>query len=195
MKRIKTVVLNGSAKRKGATGSTLTWITEELSEHIDLEWINTFDLSVRPCVGCMQCRPDKRCALPEDDGHRIGDLLKEADLLIVGSPSYWSGMPAPLKVLFDRNVSVLEYCLDKEPVPNMVGKKAIAVATCASPEPRSNDEDQLPLLEKNMTYILDNSGYEVIDTLKISSSWNFANSEVQIKEQIATLCKKVVGAN
>lgn len=187
MEKIKTVVLNGSAKQTGATGAVLTWITEELSEYIDLKWINTFDLSVRPCIGCMQCRPDKGCALPKDDGHLIGELLKEADLLIVGSPSYWSGMPSPLKVLFDRNVSVLEYCLDKAPVPNMAGKKAIGVITCASPEPRSLDDDQLPLLEKSVAGILRNSGYEIVDILKISESWNWRSSEVKIRNAISGL--------
>ncbi len=187
MKKRQALLLNGSARKNGATGSTLSWIAEHISDTIETTVVDCFDLSVKPCLGCMGCRPDKRCVLPEDDGHRVGDLLVQSDLLIVGSPSYWSNMPAPLKVLFDRNVAVLEYCLDRAPTPNMIGKKAIIVATCASPEPRSSEADQLPLLTKNISYILESSGYEIISSLQIGESWNFLSHETAIRKKIQAI--------
>jgi len=36
----------------------------------------------------MKCRPDGECSLPEDDAHRVGRKIKEADGLIVGTPTY-----------------------------------------------------------------------------------------------------------
>ncbi len=187
MSTIKTLVINGSPRKNGATASLLDMVVNQIKESIEYKWVNAYDLNIEACKGCMGCRPDKVCILPEDDGHRIGKKLKEADLLIVGSPSYWSNLPSPLKVIFDRNVSVLEYCLDKPPIPNMTGKKAIIVATCASPEPRSEENNQLPLLVKNLSYILERSGYSIPQVVKLASSRDIAHTKDEIRLSIASV--------
>ena len=65
------------------------------------------DLTVRPCTGCMSCRSKLRCALPEDDAHRVAEAIRTADALVIGSPCYWGNMNGALKVLFDRSVHVM----------------------------------------------------------------------------------------
>jgi len=187
MDKVKTLVVNGSPHKNGATASVLNMIVDKIKNSIEYEWLNAYDLQIKPCQCCMGCRPDKVCVLPEDDGHRIGKKLKEADLLLVGSPSYWSNMPAPLKVIFDRNVSVLEYCLDKPPVPNMTGKRAIIVGTCASAEPRSEEGNQLPLLVKNLSYILEASGYSILQVVKLASSWEIGYKKDKIKAAVDSM--------
>jgi multimeric flavodoxin WrbA len=117
MNPIKTLILNGSPHKNGATASILNMVVEKIRHSIEYEWINAYDLQIKPCQGCMGCRPDKVCVLPEDDGHLVGQKLKEADLLIVGSPSYWSNMPAPLKVIFDRNVSIFNIACTNHQFP------------------------------------------------------------------------------
>ncbi len=178
------LLINGSPHKNGATARVLCMISEHIKENYSCDFINAYDLKIRPCFGCMKCRPDKECILPSDDGHAIGKKIKDADLLVVGSPSYWSNMPAPLKLVFDRNVSTFEYCLDKPPLPNMTGKNAIIAATCASDETRSNSPYQLTLLAENLNYILKSSGYNVIKTLKVHSSWNIEQYAPYIKNQI-----------
>jgi multimeric flavodoxin WrbA len=180
----KALFINGSPHKKGATAKTLNLIQAKIDSSHKTELIHAYDLQISPCLGCFNCRPDKKCILPKDDGHILGDKLKEADLLVLGTPSYWSNMPAPLKVIFDRNVSVLEYCLDKPPVPNMIGKKAIIAMTCASDESRSESDSQFPLLQSNLQYILGNSGYEIIGIIKASSSYDFEKNITNINEQI-----------
>lgn len=54
----------------------------------------------------MRCRETGECSLPHDDGHDLADKIRNADLLVIGSPTHWGGMSAPLKNLFDRNVPV-----------------------------------------------------------------------------------------
>lgn len=184
---MKALIINGSPHKHGPTAKALNMISEKIKNHYKHELIHAYDLTVKPCIGCLKCRPDKECILTRDDGHSIGDKLKKSDLLIIGTPSYWSNMPAPLKVIFDRNVSTLEYCLDKPPIPNMTGKKAVLLVTCASDEIRSEDDLQLPLLIANMRYILSNSGYDIVDTVKIHSSWNFDNNADSINEKITSI--------
>jgi multimeric flavodoxin WrbA len=187
MSAIKTLVLNGSPRKNGATASILNMIVNKLRKSIEYEWFNASDLKIKPCQGCMACRPDKVCILPEDDGHLLGDKLNEADLLILGSPSYWGNLPSPLKVIFDRNVSVLEYCLDKPPIPNMTGKSAILVVTCASAEPRSEEDNQLPLLVKNLYKILAGSGYKILQIIKLASSWEIEFKQNEIKAYVESI--------
>ncbi len=184
---MKALIINGSPHKNGATAKALQLGIDTIKEHYHPEYVHAYDLRIKPCLGCMKCRPDKECILPKDDGHALGDKLKDAELLVIGTPSYWSNMPAPLKVIFDRNVAVLEYCLDKPPVPNMVGKKALLFVTCASDEQRSDDALQLPLLIANMHYILKSSGYDIIGTHKIHSSWNFEQHEASLQETLSTI--------
>ncbi len=181
---MKALIINGSPHKNGPTAKALNMISEKIKNNYECELIHSYELAVKPCMGCFKCRPDKECILTRDDGHMVGDRLKESDLLVIGTPSYWSNMPAPLKVIFDRNVAVLEYCLDKPPVPNMTGKKALVVVTCASDEAGSETARQLPLLITNLHYILNSSGYDIIDTVKIPSSWNFDYNADKIRERI-----------
>ena len=135
----------------------------------------------------MGCRPDKLCVLPEDDGHRMGRALAGSELLVLGVPSYWSGMPAPLKSVFDRNVATLEYCLDKPPVPRMTGKKALLVISCASDAIHGELARQLPLLAENLEYLLSNSGYDMIAAIRIYDSWDFSKSRDRVREELSLI--------
>ena len=69
--------LNGSPRKAGVTSSLLRVIADEArSAGAEVEWVDVNNLSIRPCIGCLKCRPDKKCILPKDDGHRIGELIE-----------------------------------------------------------------------------------------------------------------------
>lgn len=61
---------------------------------------------IAPCTGCMRCRATSVCPLPHDAAHELGEAIRRADLLVVGTPTYWGGMAARLKLLFERLVPV-----------------------------------------------------------------------------------------
>lgn len=106
-----------------------------MSEKHKVEWINVYDLKIRPCIACMKCRPDKTCALPPDDAHSVGRKLKNAGGLIIGTPTHWGNMSAQLKNLFDRNVPVFVGEQSGVPFPRQKGKPAIIVTACSTPWP------------------------------------------------------------
>ncbi len=132
-------MLNGSPRKKGVTTTLLGIIAEEArAAGAEVEWVDVHALSIRPCIGCLTCRPDKKCILPRDDGHRIGELIESCSGLVVATPTYWGNMPGPLKMLFDRNVPVLEYYelyTWRIPRPRHKGKKAAIVTSSLSPFP------------------------------------------------------------
>jgi multimeric flavodoxin WrbA len=59
--------------------------------------------------------------------------MEAADAIVVGTPTYWGNMTAPLKALFDRNVTLFETFEKGFPSPRLKGKvAAIVVSTGAS---------------------------------------------------------------
>jgi multimeric flavodoxin WrbA len=130
------LVLNGSPRKDGNTSKILKNIAEGIAQENTISWINVFDLSVKPCTGCLRCRPNKECVLTGDDAQIIGRKINEADVLIVGTPVYWGNMAGTLKNLFDRNVTTFEdFSAGRFPKPRQKGKKAIIVAASAAPWP------------------------------------------------------------
>ncbi len=119
--------INGSPHNNGATYKLLEMIKEKLQGTYTTEWVNVYDLSTKPCRGCLRCRPNGVCILPEDDGHRAGKMIAEADLIVIGSPVYWGNITAPLKMVFDRNVTTFEHFLNGDPTPKLIGKEALIV--------------------------------------------------------------------
>ncbi len=133
---MKILVLNGSPRKNGTVATLLKTVAEGAGENNETKWINIYDLNMKPCIACMKCRPDGKCALPEDDAHIIGEKIKEADGLIIGTPTHWGNMSAQLKLLFDRNVPV--FIGEKPngmPIPRQKGKPAVIVTACTTPWP------------------------------------------------------------
>jgi NAD(P)H-dependent FMN reductase len=157
--------LNGSPRKNGVTASLLTIIAEEArSAGANVEWVDVSKLAIRPCIGCLKCRPDKKCILPTDDGHRMGELLESCSALVVGAPTYWGTMPGQLKMLFERNVPVLEYYelyTWRIPRPMQKGKKAAIVTASLSPFPYNLLPSQGGGTLRSVRTILNTAGFDI----------------------------------
>lgn len=134
---MKLLFINGSPRKKGTVVHLLKIIKEEIDENRhETEWIDVYDLQMKPCIGCMTCRTTNECILSEDDAHKVGDKIEWADAIIVGTPTHWGNMSAQLKLLFDRNVPV--FMGEKPngiPTPRQKGKLAAVVTACTTPWP------------------------------------------------------------
>lgn len=133
---MKILVLNGSHRRNGTVASLLKAVTEPLSTGHEIEWIDVCTLNMKYCTASMVCREKVACVLPEDDAHIVGRRIQEAEALVIGTPTHWGNMCAPLKLLFDRNVPVFMGESPKGmPVPRQKGKRAVVVTACTTPWP------------------------------------------------------------
>lgn len=104
---MKALILNGSPRPQGVVVQALRTAADTLRQAgADIEWIDAYRMEFRPCTGCMQCRTTNICPLPRDAAHAVGEQIRQADLLVVGTPTYWGGMSARLKMLFERLVPV-----------------------------------------------------------------------------------------
>ena len=165
------LMLNGSPRKTGVTATLLRIIEEEArAAGADVEWIDVSKLNVRPCIGCLKCRPDKACILPKDDGHRIGELLTRCSGLVVGAPTYWGSMPGQLKMLFERNVPVLEYYelyTWRFPRPLHKGKPAAIITASLTPFPFNLLPSQGTGTLRTVKTPLNTAGFDIRATINV----------------------------
>jgi hypothetical protein len=163
---MKILVLNGSPRPNGTVASLLKAVTEPLSTGHDIEWIDVCGLHMKYCTACMACREKETCILPEDDAHRVGNKIRNADALVIGTPTHWGNMSAPLKLLFDRNVPVFMGESPKGiPVPRQKGRGAVVVTACTTPWPFNFILPESRGALRAVGEVLHYGGYKVVGTL------------------------------
>ena len=131
------LIINGSPRKNGNISKMLEAIKEEAEKQgANVPAIHVHDLQIKPCNGCMNCRKNLTCVLPEDGAQATLQLINKCDVLVVGSPCYWGNLPGELKILFDRIVyGMMGESPKGIPQPLHKGKKAIIVSTCTTPYP------------------------------------------------------------
>jgi multimeric flavodoxin WrbA/protein-tyrosine-phosphatase len=96
--------LQGSPKKKGNTSFLLSVFMSEAEKlgartHV----IEVSKKNITPCIGCAFCEKNGYCINQDDDMKpEIYPLLREADLIVIGSPIYFYNVTAQLKALIDR---------------------------------------------------------------------------------------------
>ena len=171
------LIIHASPRRKGVTSTLLAELQAALDPVHQVESVRLHDLSIKPCIGCVKCRPDQPCVLPVDDSQVLAEKIRRADVLVIGCPNYWGNMPGALKVFFDRNVPLFEYCEARAiryiPRPQLRGKRAVIVLSSASPFPynllRSQSRGTIAALKT----VLQGAGVKIESVLNVADSYNF----------------------
>ena len=165
------LILNGSPRKTGVTSTILRIIADEArSAGAEVEWVDVNNLSIRPCIGCLKCRPDKKCIFPKDDAHRIGELIESCSGLVVGTPTYWGNMTGPLKLLFDRNVPTLEHYVLytwRFPKPKHKGKRAAIVTASLAPFPFNQLPSQGRGTLRAVKTVLNAAGFDIREQINV----------------------------
>lgn len=61
------------------------------------------EADLRFCKGCKKCYDEGKCVQDDDVRKIVGDIVT-SDIVLIAAPSYWAGVPAQLKTLFDRTM-------------------------------------------------------------------------------------------
>ena len=103
---LKMVAIHGSARPTGNSRKLLDEAVaraRELRPDIEVELVRAYSANVDPCIACEGCNEDQvGCAVGGDGWHRIEGILRSADILLLSSPVYFMGLPAPVKAIVDR---------------------------------------------------------------------------------------------
>ncbi len=93
----------GSKRKKGNTASLVQKTLEPFREqsNCSIETIYLGDMKFEGCRGCEGCAKTNYCVI-DDDMQKIYPKLREADALIIGSPTYFYNITADMKKFIDR---------------------------------------------------------------------------------------------
>ncbi|XHH07736.1 MAG: flavodoxin family protein [Candidatus Bathyarchaeia archaeon] len=84
------------------------------------EKVYLYPLDIKPCIDCKACKKGSlRCPV-KDDMQQLYPKLEETDVIVFGTPLYWYGPSAKMKLLIDR---LRPFIASKK----LAGKKAVLV--------------------------------------------------------------------
>lgn len=96
-------VLTGAAKNKHIT-----------------QKVYLYNVEIAPCVDCKACKKDDFQCVLNDDMQKLYPKIQNADVIVFGTPLYWYGPSAKMKLLLDR---LRPFIASKK----LKGKKAVLV--------------------------------------------------------------------
>jgi multimeric flavodoxin WrbA len=102
---MKVVAFNGSPRPDGNTALLLRTTLEPIEKAgIQTETVQLGGRAVRGCTACYQCfdKKDGRCHLPEDFISECIARMRDADGILLGSPTYFADVTTEMKALIDR---------------------------------------------------------------------------------------------
>jgi multimeric flavodoxin WrbA len=102
---MKVVAFNGSPRKEGNTSLLLKHILTELEdEGIETEIIQIGNNPISGCTACMKCfeNKDEQCVIKSDIVNDCIKKMKEADGIIIASPTYFADVNAETKALIER---------------------------------------------------------------------------------------------
>jgi multimeric flavodoxin WrbA len=104
---MKVVAFNGSPNKEGNTYHLIRRTLEAIEKvGIKTEIIQIGGTNVHPCLGmaCLKCLENKdlKCVQDNDMVNECITKMREADAIIIGTPTYFAGVTPEIKAFMDR---------------------------------------------------------------------------------------------
>jgi len=102
---MKAVALCGSARKNGNTALLLKTVLESLEEDgVATELVELAGNEIPGCKACFGCfkNKDQRCVFKKDVVNSCIEKMLEADVVLLGSPTYFADVSSEMKALIDR---------------------------------------------------------------------------------------------
>lgn len=102
---MKVVAFNGSPKKEGNTYHAIRAVAEELEKQgIEVEIVHVGNKAIRGCMACNGCarNQNEECVMKNDEVNTWIQKMKEADGIILGSPTHYSAIAGTMKSFLDR---------------------------------------------------------------------------------------------
>jgi multimeric flavodoxin WrbA len=100
---MQVLALVGSPRRTGNTDLLVDQVLKGAeSRGYSGEKIYLYDFQISPCLDCRGCKKGSFDCHIKDGMQEIRPLLEKADVIVFGTPVYWYGPTAQMKLLIDR---------------------------------------------------------------------------------------------
>lgn len=181
---MKIVILNGSPRKSGNTAAVLKKLEEQLSEHNAVEVLDISRLKLSPCMACDSCHSNGGHCVCPDDSAAVIKKIAAADAVILGTPVYWWGMSAQLKMAVDKFYS--------QSTPFKAMKKKMGLVVVGA---NTLDNPQYRLIIEQTACIAKYLNWKLSFTMSFSayepgSVTADAHLQAKIEEAVNSLCKE-----
>lgn len=97
------VGINGSHRAGRNTAKMLaTALDEAAARGAQTRLLEITEFHIEYCKNCNKCLRQTKCSIEDDDMARLGEILIQADGIILASPSYFGNVTGRMKTLMDR---------------------------------------------------------------------------------------------
>ena len=112
---------------------------------------------------------------------------------VIGTPTHWGNMCAPLKLLFDRNVPIFMGESPKGmPMPRQKGKRAVVVTSCTTPWPFNFILPESRGAIRAVREVLHYGGYKIVGTLTKPGTKKSKEISASLKAKAKRLGEKLI---
>jgi multimeric flavodoxin WrbA len=142
---LKVLALIGSPRQGGNTDLLVDKLLEGAkTKGFSADKRYLYDYNISLCTDCRECKKGDYVCCINDEMQIFYDLMESADVIVFGTPIYWYGPSAKMKMLIDRMRPFVEN-------KKLDGKRAIVV--CPSAEGPKACEPMLDMFERMFKYI------------------------------------------
>lgn len=155
-----------------------------------LDEIQTHDLDLRYCQGCLRCNVLKRCATSDDAWPELSEQILQSDILVFATPIYFHHLPASLKKVIDRfrsfvHVQITETGLIHTPWEDW-NKDFALLLSMGSPD-KAEAKPVIELFEFMTSILGSNNRLHVITATRLA----MAKQVIRTKEELTILYNKL----
>lgn len=98
----KLVAFIGSPRKDGNTATVVKELIRGAQDAgTETTIFNLYDMNIKPCQGCFDCRKTGYCVM-QDDLQKMFKHIVDSDVVVFGSPVYLCQVTAQMKMLWDR---------------------------------------------------------------------------------------------
>ena len=134
---MKIVCLLGSPRPKGnSTGMANKFCETAQGLGAEVTAFALNKLRYRGCQACMTCKTKLEKCVLKDDLADVLDAIRDAEVLVLATPIYYSDISSQLKAFIDRTYSYLvpDYATNPNPCRLDAGKKLVFIEAQGHPD-------------------------------------------------------------
>lgn len=119
---MKVIAINASARKDGNTALAVKKVFEELEkEGIETEMVSLAGEIIEPCKACWACGGRGNCVFHKDQFQEIFEKMKEADGIILASPTYTANVSSNMQALLERASVICDMNRENDLLKHKVG--------------------------------------------------------------------------
>lgn len=93
-------------REDGNTATLVRAVLDEVAKSgVETGYVSLADKTIGPCIGCERCLKEDFCAV-QDDWDAIAERMLEAEVVVLGAPTYYYDVNGQTKNFIDRTYSL-----------------------------------------------------------------------------------------